>query len=257
MKKSFFIISLVISMAGLLFPQKIAVTAHRGASGYAPENTLASFSKAIRIGADFSELDAQETSDGVLVIIHDSNYKRTTGEDKNVWETAYDDVRKLDAGFTFGPEFKGEKIPRLAEVINLVYDKTKLNIELKSNGHYKKLAEKVVELITQMDFIDRCVITSFEYPLIQKVKELNPKIKTGLIFSKMPDFDLYTSNIDIFSTHMGLVNNEFVEKAHKAGKEVFVWTVNKEEDMKKYAGMKVDNIVTNYPDILKKVLNNK
>lgn len=116
--------------------------------------------------------------------------------------------------------YKGEKIPRLAEVIEFVKGKSKLNIELKTNGHQLKLAEKAVELITQLNFIDNCIITSFDFSLINKVKAINPKIKAGYIVSKIPDFDLFRANIDLISAYKDLITKEFVEKAHKAGKEV-------------------------------------
>jgi Glycerophosphoryl diester phosphodiesterase len=257
MKKGILILLSILSMATFSFSQKVIITAHRGASGTAPENTLASFSRALQLGADFCELDAQETSDGVLIIHHDKNYKRTTGQDKNVWETPLSVVKQLDAGSFFNPQFKGEKIPLFSDVINLMKGKGKLNIELKTNGHEKKLAEKVVELVTQMDFIDDCIMTSFDVSLINKVKELNPKIKAGYIIGKLPDFDIFAANIDLISANQSLITKEFVEKAHKAGKEVHVWTVNEPEDMKKMIDLNVNSIITNYPEKVKEILDKK
>jgi glycerophosphoryl diester phosphodiesterase len=247
----------VLGLTGFSYSQKVIITAHRGASGHAPENTLASFNKAIQLGTDFCELDAQETSDGVLIIVHDKNFKRTSGVDKNIWETSYAETKKIDAGSWYDKAFAGEKIPRLDEVINAVRGKAKLNIELKTNGHEVKLAERVVALITQMDFIDDCIITSFDHAMINKVKEMNPKIKAGYIFSKFPDFDVFTSKADLLSVNSSLVDKEFVEKAFKNGKEVHVWTVNDEKDMKKFIDLNVTSIITNYPDKVKEVLNSK
>lgn len=248
---------LVTMFTANILSQKVLNTAHRGASGHAPENTLAAFAKAIELGADFCELDVQETSDGVLIVNHDNGYKRTGGTDKNVWETSYKETKQFDMGVWYKPEFKGEKLPRFDEVIDLVKGKIKLNIELKTNGHQLKLAEKVVELLTQKDFLEDCIITSFDISLITKVKELNPKIKAGYIFGKMPAVDVFAANIDLLSANSALVTKEFVEKAHKAGKEVHVWTVNEISDMKNLISLGVNSIITNYPDRLKEALNKK
>ena len=250
MKRILFIVLLVTALTGIGLSQKVIVTAHRGASGHAPENTLASFNKAIQLGADFCELDVQETSDGVLIVIHDKNFKRTSGVDKNIWEASYKDTKQIDVGSWYGKEFAGEKVSRFDEVIEAVKGKVKLNIELKTNGHQVKLAEKVVELLTQKDFLENCIITSFDFALINKVKEINPKIKAGYIFSKLPDFDVFTAKVDLLSANSGLVDKEFVEKAKKNGKEVHVWTVNEVEEMKKFAALGVTSIITNYPDRL-------
>lgn len=257
MKKIIQTVLLVMLIAGFNFSQRVIVTAHRGASGHAPENTLASFNKAIQLGADFIELDVQETSDGVLIVMHDKNYKRTGGTDKNVWETSYKETKQIEVGSWFDKAFKGEKIARFDEVIEAVKGKIKINIELKTNGHQVKLAEKVVELLTQKDFIDDCIITSFDFSLINKVKELNPKIKAGYIFSKFPDFDVFTAKVDLLSANYGIVDNEFVDKAKKNGKEVHVWTVNEKADMKKFVDLNVTSIITNFPDRLKEVLEQK
>lgn len=109
----------------------VQITAHRGASGSAPENTLIALQKAIEAGADYAEIDVQETSDGRLVLLHDPDLKRTTGLKKNIWQTTYNELKHLDAGSWFSDEFSAERIPLLEDAIELVRGKMLLNIELK------------------------------------------------------------------------------------------------------------------------------
>ena len=238
-------------------PKEIRITAHRGASGLAPENTMASVVLAMKIGAHFSEIDVQETADGELILLHDNSLNRTTDRDGNIWEQNLSDLQGVDAGSWFSPQFAGEPVPTFEQIVDTVKDKMKLNIELKMNGHQQKLAARVVDLIQRKNFISQCIVTSFDREEIRVVKNLDPAIKTGYIFSKMPDEDLWTGEFDLISVNHKLVTAELVRNAHKAGKEVHVWTVNKAEEMKKLIDLGVDNIITNYPDVLKKVLKEK
>jgi len=234
---------------------KVKITAHRGASGYAPENTLASMKEAINMKADIAELDVQETLDGKIVLLHDDLLKRTTGSDKNLWELNYDEVKKLDAGSWYGEKFKGELLPSLADVIDLVRGKIQLNIELKNNGHEKNLEERTVKVVKEKNFSKNCFFTSFDYPKIRRVKEIDPTLKAGLIFKTIPDsFNVFTANMELLSVHFSLVDAEFVKKAKENNKEVHVWTVNDETEMKRLIDLGVTSIITNYPDKLKKVL---
>ena len=235
---------------------KIMVVAHRGASGYAPENTLSSMQKAIDLGADMSELDVQETSDGKIIVLHDASLKRTSGVDKNIWETKYSDLKDLDIGSWFSDEYKNEPVPTLQQIIDLIKGKMKLNIELKANGHEKKLAERTSKIVEDNNFLDQVIFTSFKFAEIDKVRELNKKAKVGYLFSKLPkDVDVFNANVDLLSAHYKIVDKEFMKKAKAAGKEVAVWTVNKPGDLKRMIDLGVDAIITNYPDVLRRILN--
>ncbi len=233
----------------------VLVTGHRGASGLAPENTISAMLKAIEVGADYSELDVQETSDGILVLMHDNSLTRTTGLEKNMWEVDYASLTALEAGAWFDSKFTGEAIPLLESVIDTVRGKMKLNIELKYNKHDKRLAERVVELVERKDFIAECILTSFNFEAIDKVRKLNKTIKVGYIFSKMPDdVDVFTSDVDLLSVNYKLVDKEFVEKAHANKKDIHVWTVNKPEEMQRLINLGVESIITDRPDILVNLL---
>ncbi len=230
------------------------VTAHRGASGWAPENTLAAFAKAIEQGSDYSELDVRLSKDGVVVLSHDDSLRRTTGQPGAVWDYTVEELKAFDAGAWFGPEFAGEKIPTLQEVIRLVKGKMKLNIEVKISRQEPQVVEKVIEVIRREGFDKDCMITSFDQATVEKVIELAPDLPVGLIFSETTKADVFAGSWPILSVRYSAVNEEFVAKARKAGKQIHVWTVNDEQKMRDLLALKVDGIITNYPDRLRKVL---
>jgi glycerophosphoryl diester phosphodiesterase len=247
-KVIFYLLIMVISLNAQNY--KVLVTAHRGASGYAPENTLSAVELAIKMKAEYAEIDVQETADGEIVLLHDGSLKRTTGFDKNIWETEYSELDTLDAGSWFSVEYKAERIPSLSQLMDSVRGRIKLNIELKTNGHEKKLAERVVKIIREKNFESECILTSFSYSQIKKVKKIDPGLKTGLIFSKYPLFiNIFNNdNFDLLSVHYSLVDEDFMQAANEAGKEVHVWTVNDEKEMKRLINLGVKSIITNYPD---------
>ncbi len=231
------------------------VVAHRGAMGYAPENTLVAMKKAIEMKAEYSELDVQETKDGKIILLHDKTLKRTGNRDLNIWELNYDDLKDIEVGEWFSEEFKGEPIPTLEEVINLVKGKMKLNIELKANKHEKMLAERALQVVIDNNFLDQVVFTSFKFDEIRRLRAINKEAKVGYIFSRMPtSVDVFSEDVDMLSAKYKLVDEEFMSKARAAGKEVAVWTVNKPEDMRRMIELGVDAIITNYPDVLRKML---
>ena len=238
--------------------ENILVVAHRGASGYAPENTLSAMKKAIEMKAEMSELDVQETADGEIILLHDNTTKRTGEKDLNIWELNYDDLKDIEVGEWFSEEYKGEPIPTLKEVIDLVKGKMKLNIELKANKHEKMLAERSLKVVMDNNFLDQVVFTSFKFDEIRKIRALNKEAKVGYIFGKLPEnVDVFTEDVDLLSAHYKSVDAEFVKKAKSNGKEVHVWTVNEPEDMKRMIELGVEAIITNYPDVLRKVLDGK
>ncbi|MBN2007792.1 glycerophosphodiester phosphodiesterase [candidate division KSB1 bacterium] len=256
-----FIISIIISFCFICFTgcnsknSKVLITAHRGASGLAPENTMSAMIKAIECGSDFAELDVQETKDGQIVLLHDETLLRTANIPKGMWELNYADLKDVNVGSWFSDEFKGEPVPTLADVIDTVHGKMKLNIELKMNGHEQQLEERTLVIIEEKNFIQNCVVTSFKFSAIDKVRKLNPAIKVGYIFSKMPDdVDVFTANVDLLSVNHKLVDKAFVDKAHANGKEVHVYTVNEPNEMKHFIELGVDSIITNRPDLLAKLL---
>lgn len=232
----------------------IKVTAHRGSSLKAPENTISAFKQAMDDMADYIELDVQETRDGAIIVMHDTNVLRTTGVDKNVWEMSLQEIKDLDAGSYFSPEFAGEKVPTLDEVIKLVKGKSKLNIEIKPSGYDSDLAENVVQILKDNNFINDCVITSFSYSTLKQVKALEEKIEVGYILSVAYGNFYNMDDVDFFSVNASFLSKITVDSIHNAGKQVHAWTVNNSASVKNLANKGVDNIITDVPITAKEVI---
>ena len=233
----------------------MGVTAHRGGALMAPENTISSLGYTIDSGADFAEIDVQETKDGELVLLHDNSLKRTAGVNKNVWEMDYAEIEKLDAGSSFHKKFRGEKIPTLDEVLKFCKGRLDLNIEIKYNGKNKGIVKKVVRVIEQNGFEDHCVITSMNYGFLQQVKKANPNIRTGYIMTMTYGSISRITAADFFSVKYTYIDEEFVREAHSLGKEVHAWTVNYRGDIKRMIDVGADNIITDNPVLVRKVMN--
>lgn len=221
------------------------VTAHRGASKDYPENTMSAFAGAKELGADWIELDVHQTKDGEIIVMHDKNFKRTTGVDKNTWELTYDEVSQLDAGSYFGAEFKGERIPRLSEVIEFAKENNiRLNIELKPTGHETDFEKYVIDIIMDYDFVEDCVITSQIYRVMENVKAYNPEVETvyvmGLAYGNITKLEA----ADHFSIEAASVTSRLVSRVHGEGKELYAWTANTQASIQRMIELNVDNIIT-------------
>ena len=163
----------LLSMLGGVAP---VVTAHRGYSAAAPENTLPAFQLAIDQGCEWAELDVQMTRDGVVMVTHDTSLRRCTGRNENIYDLTYNEVRKLDAGRWFGQKYTGAKVPTLEEVLDLCKGKIQLNIEIKPNAATPELEAETIRIIREKGFAQDCTITSQSYETLCKVKELAPEI---------------------------------------------------------------------------------
>ena len=178
--------------------------------------------------------------------MHDRNFRRTTGLNRNAWELDYDEIALLDAGSYFSKTYAGEKIPLLSEVLEFAKDKEIcLNIELKPTGHETEFEEGVVDLIRESEMAERCVVTSQEYRVLEKIKSLDEEIRTvyvmGLAYGNVDRLE----DADAFSIEASSVTKRMVSRVHNAGKQIFVWTVNTESGIRRMLDLKVDNIITN------------
>lgn len=235
--------------------QNPTVMAHRGLSADAPENTLYAFSDAISVGADFIELDVQQTRDGVLVVMHDSNLKRTTGVNKDIWDVDYADIQNLDAGSWFDPAYANARIPTLEETLQFVDKRAKLNIEIKPTKHGSDTLEQdVAELITRYQYTDACYVTSFSYGSLKKVKEANPEIRTGYLMSVAYGQFYSLKYADAFSLNKVFVTSQVVNAAHQQGKQIFAWTVNSMSEVRSRCNLHVDSIITDDPVMVQNVI---
>ncbi len=232
----------------------VLVIAHRGAAGRAPENTLASFEAAIDDGADLLELDVQETRDGVVVVIHDSDFMKIAGERVKVWDGNLEELRAFDIGSWFSPAFSSERLPTLEEVLALAKRRgARLDIELKYYGHNERLEERVVELVESAGMASDVVIMSLKADMVAKVRRLRPEWTVGLLTAKAVG-ELTRADADFLAVHVGMVDPAFVRRAHHSGKDVYVWTVNDPVNMSTMMSRGVDGVITDEPALARSVI---
>ena len=231
------------------------ITAHRGGAWKAPENTISALQYTIDSGADYAEIDVQETKDGELILLHDDSLKRTAGVKKNVWDMTLKQVEKLDGGASFHKKFRGEKIPEFTEALKFCKGRLDLNIEIKYNGKNKGIVNKVVRAIKENHFEDHCVVTSMNYQFLKQIKKIAPEIRTGYIMTMTYGGVQGMEAADFFSVKHTYVDEKFVTQAHALGKEVHVWTVNYKGDAKRMLDIGADNIITDDPIMVRKVQN--
>jgi len=220
---------------------------HRGAMGYEPENTLLSFKKALELGVDAIELDVYVCKTGELVVIHDDKVDRTTNGKGYVMEKTFDELRSFDAG-------KGEKIPTLSEVLDVVNRKVQVNIELKGVGTAKPVSDLVEDYIGNKGWKhDDFMVSSFNHYELKEFGGLNPNVKFGALIVGIPiGFAEFAEKMNASSVNLCVefINQEFVDDAHKRGMKVYVWTVNDEDEIKRMKSLGVDGIFSNFPDRL-------
>lgn len=230
------------------------VTSHRGYSAAAPENTLPAFQAAIDAGADCAELDVQMTKDGVVVVTHDTNLKRCTGTDVNVYDITWEELQKLDAGSWFSEEFAETRIPSLDEAIKLCKGKIRLNIEIKQNGHSPALEAETARIIRENGFADECSVTSLDYGSLEKIKEAAPEIRTGYILALGVGeyYDLPAA--DYFSVEATFVTAGMVEAIHARGKTISAWTIDRKEDAERMLKLGVDDLITGKPEMVREAV---
>lgn len=233
---------------------KVEITAHRGASFQAPENTLPAIEHAISQKPDCIEIDVQLTKDGEVVLMHDSLMTRTTGISNHVYDLDYDAISALDAGGWYAPEYAGTPIPTLEEVIQLCKGHCKLNIEIKEYEKKPEIVKKVVDLIKKYDFTRQCVVTSVYKKALSEVKEYHKEIQTGYILSSAYGRYYLDKDIDFLSMRASMVTERIVLLAHKYGKEIYVWTVNSKKNALYMSQLGVDNIITDCPSYIKSTL---
>lgn len=237
------------------YVRTMEVTAHRGASAFYPENTMAAFEGAKELGADWIELDVQQSKDGKIIVMHDTNFKRTTGVDANTWELTYEEISKLDAGSFFGSEFAGEKIPLLSEVVEFAKENNmKLNIELKPTGHETDFEKNVVDVVKAAGIEKDCVITSQVYEVLENVKAYDSSITTVYVMTLAYGDINKLKAADHFSVEATNVTPGLISSVHREGKQLYVWTVNTRESIIKMAELNVDNIITDDIELAKKCI---
>jgi glycerophosphoryl diester phosphodiesterase len=233
-----------------------AIFAHRGASAYAPENTLPAFQLAIDQNADGIELDVTLSADGQVVVIHDASIDRTTNGKGVVKRMSYAAIRRCDAGSWFAEAFEGTHIPTLDEVLALVGDRIFTNVEIKPfYSPMEQLVGKVADVVTLYGLENRIIFSSFNPRALVMIHRLLPSVPMGFLL--MPGglgalsrflfgkFVPYRS----LHPHYSAVTPEMIRDAGEKGHKIFAYTVNQEEDMRRLFGMGIDGIITNDPPL--------
>lgn len=231
----------------------VTVTAHRGSAFDAPENTLAAIEQAIADGADYVEIDAQLTADGVVVLWHDSDMMRVFGRPERISEVNYNDIRDLDAGSWFSPVFADQTIPTLQDAIEAVQGKARLFVDLKPYRNDEQLLDAVVSELKAANAVSGTVLAAADWGILERAKEQAPALKTALLaqFIVGPHWQ---DRYDILGLRFNRATSAAVARAHQAGNELHVWTVNQRADMERFLDMGVDNIITDRPAVLTELL---
>jgi len=239
--------------------KKLINFAHRGASGYCPENTIAAFTKAIELGASGIETDVQLTKDGKIVIIHDESLARTTGLNQLIKDIHSDELLNLDAGSWYAPEFHGERIPTLQQLLELLKPtELQLNIELKNSYvPYQGLEQLVIDMVREYEMTDRIIISSFNHYSLVICKQLAPEIRTGILYMEglyRPWDYAKQLQADALHAYKFAVTAEWAAEAAANGIVYHPFTVNEVAEMEKLIDAGAAGIITDYPDRLAEVL---
>ncbi len=229
------------------------VIAHRGASAVAPENTLAAVRKAVEAGADWVEIDVQESADGSVFVFHDSDFKRVGGPGRPIWELHDDELAAIDIGSWKSPAFAAERTPLLADVLALCKDRSGVLIELKYYGHSQRLEERVVDLVEAAGMADQVMVMSLSHDGVRKIRQLRPAWKVGLL-SSVALGNLTKLDLDFLGLNARTTSRKLVRQAHQRGVQVHVWTVNDPVDMSTMLGRGVDGLITDDPALARQVM---
>lgn len=239
--------------------QQIKIWAHRGASGYAPENTLEAFELAVKQKADGVELDVHLSKDGRLVVAHDERLERVSDGEGFLKDYTLKELKK----FTFNkthPEYKSAKLPSLDEVYELLKPTgLTVNVEIKtSDFDYPGIEEKLVKLAREWQMEDRVLYSSFNHYSLMRIRKVEPQVKIGLLYSeKFVNVPGYGANLgaDALHPHFPMVLEDgYLEACRKNHLLVHPWTVNRAQDIKTMVRSGVDAIITNYPDRAREIL---
>jgi glycerophosphoryl diester phosphodiesterase len=245
---------LVVMLRSVKLDDQVMVIAHRGAAGAAPENTMASIRKAIADGADWVEIDVQETRDGHVIVVHDSDFMKLAGDPTKVWEGDLEQIQQIDVGSWFDPKFSDQRVPTLIEVLQEIKRAgSKLVIELKYYGHDQQLEQRVIDLVEEADMADSVVVMSLKLESVQKLKQLRPQWTGGLLAATKIG-DITRLDADFLAVNQNMATAAFIGRAHKANKRVFVWTVNDALSISHWVSMGVDGVITDEPALAKDIL---
>lgn len=226
------------------------VIAHRGASAAAPENTLAAFRLAADLGADGVELDVRRTVDGQLVVIHDASVDRTTDGTGRVAALTLDQLRRFDAGRKFGPPFRGERIPLLSKVFEVLGGRLLVDVEVKAAG----VEAALLDLIRKTQMVDLVLISSFDAQVVAHVRDLAPEMPAGLLQSAADPYAAVSVRATAYLPEVTALTADVVASCRSHGLRVITWTVRTEEEARQALRVGVDGIIADDPTLIRKML---
>ncbi|OSP56465.1 glycerophosphodiester phosphodiesterase family protein [Pseudoruegeria sp. SK021] len=232
---------------------QVQVIAHRGAAGLRPENTLASIQKAIDDGTDWVEIDVQESADGEVIVIHDSDFMKIAGIPVKVWEITRAELDQMDIGSHFDPAYSAERVPLLKDVLDVARDKAKVLIELKYYGHSDRLEERVAEIVEAAGMADQIAVMSLEATQVARMKALRPDWDVGFLAATAVG-DLTRLNADFLAVNTGLAKPSLMRHAKSAEQPVLVWTVDDMVTMSQMISRGVWGLITDYPGRAREVI---
>lgn len=240
---------------------RVQVLAHRGASAYAPENTLAAFRTAIEQGADWLEFDVQQTRDGQLVVFHDLRVERTTDGRGALRDLSLEELRALDAGRWFGSEFAGERIPTFEEVVELARTSgTRIFPEVKDPRLYPGIEERIAAELRALDYEHAAIVQSFDGASLEKLRQINPRLRLAALYTSSNALKgVPPAGAEVIGPPVDLVasDRELVLDAHAAGRRVVVWTVDGAATARQMIDARVDGIITSRPDVVRALLDRR
>jgi glycerophosphoryl diester phosphodiesterase len=231
----------------------VVIIAHRGSSAVAPENTLAAFRLAAEQHTDVIELDVQESSDGVVLVAHDADLMKVSGNPAKIWETDAATLRAIDIGSYRDPRYAAERVPTLAEALAVCKGRCKVLVELKQYGHNQRLEERVVQIVEAAGMADQCEFMSLDHEMMHKLKALRPSWRVGILVAKAIG-DLTELNADFLAVEARMASRRFIRRAHRAGQDVYIWTVDDPAWMLAGLTRGVDGLITDHPDVARRVI---
>ncbi|MCD2137518.1 glycerophosphodiester phosphodiesterase [Salinicoccus halitifaciens] len=259
---------LLISAAGLMDGKKASANAadhtlnvaHRGASGYAPENTMAAFDRAFEMKADFIEIDVHMSADGEVVAIHDLMVDRTTNGSGRVSDFTLEELKQLDAGSWFGPEFAGEQIPTLEEILDAYRGKIGILIEIKDPSAHPGIEDAVAAALAERNMDKpnngKIIVQSFDHGSVAYFNSLLPNIPTGVLVGNLADgisdeaLAQFATYADYFNPNHRMVDAELVERVQAHGLKIAPYTINDQTRVNELIDNGVDGIISDFPDLI-------
>ncbi|MBW2671667.1 MAG: glycerophosphodiester phosphodiesterase, partial [Deltaproteobacteria bacterium] len=231
----------------------VEIIAHRGASGAAPENTMASFQRAIDDKADWIELDVQENADDTIVVAHDSDFMKVARSDLKVWDATNESLRDLDIGGWYAHEYSNQRVPTLRQALELAKDKLGVVIELKYYGYDRNLESRVVDIVEQTGMESDIMVMSLKIDGLRKVAALRPAWTRGLLNTASIG-DLTRLDLDFLALNARAASTAMINRAHKQKMKVYVWTINDPVQMSVMMSRGVDGIITDEPTLARQVM---